>query len=67
VHKKQAQLSTNSMLVQATRSGHYIQETQPDVVIEAVRLVVEAVRNDGPLGDCVEAFADQEVECLGVP
>ena len=28
----------------ATKSGHYIQTTEPDLVIAAVRQVVEAVR-----------------------
>jgi pimeloyl-ACP methyl ester carboxylesterase len=66
VHKKQAQLSTNSMLVQATRSGHYIQETQPDVVIKAIKLVVDAVRNDTDLVACEKAFSEFDAECLEV-
>jgi pimeloyl-ACP methyl ester carboxylesterase len=39
-----AQLSTNGSRVIATRSGHYIQYDRPDLVIEAVRKMVEQSR-----------------------
>jgi hypothetical protein len=29
----------------AEQSGHYIQQSQPDLVVEAIRAVVEAVRD----------------------
>lgn len=41
----QAGLVANSRHVAAERSGHYIQQDRPDLVIDAVRQVVEAVRN----------------------
>jgi len=37
-------LSHNSRLIVAERSGHHIQLDEPPVVIDAVRLIVEAVR-----------------------
>jgi carboxyl-terminal processing protease len=40
-----AHLSTNSEQILALRSGHYIQQDQPRVVIEAIREVVEAARH----------------------
>jgi len=66
-HKKQAQLSTNSMLVEASKSGHYIQETQPDLIVEAIRLVVDAARSGRSLGDCQEVFTAPDAQCLEVP
>jgi len=39
-----ASLSRNSMVVHATRSGHHIQLDEPDLVIDAIKLVVEAAR-----------------------
>lgn len=39
-----ANLSRNSKLIVAERSGHHIQLDEPQVVTEAVRLVVDAVR-----------------------
>jgi pimeloyl-ACP methyl ester carboxylesterase len=43
--KKQAALSTNSRFTIATGSGHYIQHERPQLVIDAVREVVEKVRS----------------------
>ncbi|MGI8485159.1 MAG: alpha/beta fold hydrolase [Thermomicrobiales bacterium] len=45
-----AALVPHAQHVIATESGHYIQLQQPDLVIEAVRQVVEAVRNLGSWG-----------------
>lgn len=42
-------LSRNSMLILAERSGHHIHLDEPQVVIDAVRAVVEAVRQDQTL------------------
>jgi pimeloyl-ACP methyl ester carboxylesterase len=44
MQKELAQLSTRGTQVVAKDSGHYIQLDRPDVVIEAVRKVVEEVR-----------------------
>ena len=40
-----AALVPDTRLVTIADSGHYIQAEQPDVVIEAIRQVVEAVRD----------------------
>ena len=44
------QRSANGRLVVAENSGHYIHWERPDLVIEAVRQVVEAARTGQPLG-----------------
>jgi pimeloyl-ACP methyl ester carboxylesterase len=44
-----AQRSNNSKLIVAENSGHYITFDRPDVVIEAIRQVVEATRTGTPL------------------
>lgn len=45
-----AALVPHAQHVIATESGHYIQLQQPDLVIEAVRQVVEAIRSPGTWG-----------------
>jgi len=40
-------LSTQGKQVIAEESGHYIQLDQPDLVIDAIRTIVEQVRGDG--------------------
>jgi len=42
-------LSTNSQQVIAEKSGHYIHHDQPELVVEAIRQVVEASHNQGIL------------------
>lgn len=44
-------LSHNSKLIVAEKSGHHIQLDEPQVVIDAVRLVVEALRQHKKLDD----------------
>ncbi len=66
VRRDLAARSTNSMLVVASESGHEIQHDQPDVVIRSIRLVVESVRQHQAMGDCAQAFADLDAECLPV-
>jgi pimeloyl-ACP methyl ester carboxylesterase len=39
-----SRLSSNSRLLVAERSGHGIQIDQPDIVVDAIRQIVEAVR-----------------------
>ena len=43
-------LSTNSIHIMATKSGHHIQRDEPDVVIDAIRQVVTAARSGDRLG-----------------
>jgi len=45
-----AQLSTNSIKVQADRSSHYMMLDRPDLVVSTVRRVVEVVRGHARLG-----------------
>jgi pimeloyl-ACP methyl ester carboxylesterase len=50
VQRDLAGLSSRSRHIVAHESGHHIQLDQPDVVIDAIRQVVEAVRSgDQPL------------------
>ena len=42
-----AGLAPNGRHVVAERSGHYVHQTQPELVVEAIRQVVEAVRDPG--------------------
>jgi pimeloyl-ACP methyl ester carboxylesterase len=44
-----AGLSANSLHVVAARSGHLVQYDRPDVVVDAIRKVVEVVRTGGSL------------------
>ena len=60
-----AGLSSNSTFVGATKSGHFIERDQPDLVVEAIRQVVEAARDDSPLPPCEETFPRFEGECVG--
>jgi len=63
--KKLAHLSSNSVLVIATKSGHFIQADQPEIVIEAIRQVVEAVRNQShALPPCEETFRRFDGLCV---
>jgi pimeloyl-ACP methyl ester carboxylesterase len=39
-----ANLVSESVHLIADQSGHYVQEDQPDLVVDAIRLVVERVR-----------------------
>jgi pimeloyl-ACP methyl ester carboxylesterase len=47
----QARLSRNGKFVVAEKSGHAIHMDQPDLVIDAIRQVVEAVRNRSRIAD----------------
>jgi hypothetical protein len=40
-----ASLVPDGRLIIAERSGHYIHQTQPDLVLDAIRQVVDAVRD----------------------
>jgi pimeloyl-ACP methyl ester carboxylesterase len=47
--------STNGRLVEAVGSGHGIQDDNPDLVLEAIREVVESVRSGDELPPCKES------------
>lgn len=53
-----AGLSTNGRLVVATESGHVIQVDQPDVVVAAIREVVDAARERAKSGATGQAHTD---------
>ncbi|MEO8458804.1 MAG: alpha/beta hydrolase [Chloroflexota bacterium] len=63
-HYKQAMLSANSELVIANFSGHFIYDSQPSVVTEAIRQVVEAAGAHGPLSDCERSFSGGDAVCV---
>lgn len=61
-----ARLSTDSVHVVATQSGHFIQSSigQPDLVIRTVRIVVHAVRSHTKLPPCRELFHGPGAKCV---
>lgn len=59
-----AQLSSNSVLVSAEKSGHFIEQDQPAIIVEAIRQVLAAVRTDSKLPPCEETFPRVDGECL---
>jgi hypothetical protein len=61
-----SRLSTDSVHIIALRSDHFVQSFltgQPDVVIRAVRAVVDADRADRPLPSCAHIFRRLAVRC----
>lgn len=58
-----AAFSTESVHVVATRAGHLIEYDQPDVVAEAIKQVVTAVREATPLPPCEASFPALGAEC----
>jgi hypothetical protein len=42
-----AGLVAGGRLIVAEQSGHYVQQSQPDLVVDAIRAVVDAVRDPG--------------------
>lgn len=50
-----AQLSTNSRHVFVPDASHYIQYSRPDVVIDEIRSMIEAIRAETPLNEVVES------------
>jgi hypothetical protein len=63
-----AALSSDHLHVVALHSGHFVQSVdvgQPNVVIAAVRAVVDAVRTRSPLPSCSDVFSGARVRCRG--
>ena len=50
----------------ATRSGHFIQLDQPDLMVAATRAVLGAARHHTSLPDCKAVFAPLGGACLPV-
>lgn len=59
-----ARLSTGSIHVIATRSGHAIQIDQPDLVVAATRAVIAAALRHTALPACAAVFASLGGACL---
>jgi pimeloyl-ACP methyl ester carboxylesterase len=64
-----AGLSSNAIHVVAAGSGHFIHEDEPDVVVAAIRAVVEATRSGSPLRPCQDVFGELHATCVepGMP
>lgn len=60
LHDRLARLSTNSVHAIAQYSGHYIYESQPDVVMAALRAVVDDARDEKGLPKCSVLFRDMD-------
>jgi len=56
LHKRLARLSSNSVYAVAQHSGHFIYQSQPDVVMASIRAVVHAARDDRQLPRCQALF-----------
>jgi pimeloyl-ACP methyl ester carboxylesterase len=64
LHQRLTALSPNSLDAIAEYSGHYIYESQPDLVVAAIRAVVQAARSHTQLPTCRALFRDLVgVEC----
>ncbi|MDP9184604.1 MAG: alpha/beta hydrolase [Actinomycetota bacterium] len=59
-----ATLSTDGIEIEASHSGHFVQDDNPDVVVGAVRAVVDAARAGAPLAACADIIAGLDVRCL---
>jgi pimeloyl-ACP methyl ester carboxylesterase len=59
-----AGLSSNSMQVVATDSGHFVHREEPDVVLAAIEQVVEAARSGSPLAACDQVFGSMDATCV---
>ena len=47
MHEEWFQRSRNGLHIVTTRSGHHIQDDEPQLVIEAIRFVLDRVRTQG--------------------
>lgn len=65
LQRQLAALSTKSIHVIATRSGHFIQDFQgqPELVVTAVKAAVAAARSDGDLPSCEAVFRGPDARC----
>jgi pimeloyl-ACP methyl ester carboxylesterase len=60
-----AGLSSDGIEVVALGSKHFVHDDAPEVVATAIRIVVEAAAAGVALPECDEAFAGEDVECVG--
>ena len=54
---KLASLGNDVVHVRATRSGHFVHDERPEVMLAAVAAVLDAVHRDGRLPPCAQVFA----------
>jgi pimeloyl-ACP methyl ester carboxylesterase len=59
-----ATLSRDGMLIEALRSGHFVIDENPDVVVAATGAVVDAARTGEPLPPCEDVVAGLDARCL---
>jgi len=59
-----ATMSTNAIEVLAPDTGHFIQDEQPSLVLEAIRQVEASARTGKDLPPCGTAFEDVGGECI---
>lgn len=59
-----ATLSTNAVQVLAPRTGHFIQDEDPSLVLEAIRQVEASARTGKDLPPCGAAFEQVHGECI---
>ena len=59
-----AGLSSSAIHVVAVGSGHFVYEEEPDVVVAAIRVVVEAARSGSGLAGCEDAFEGLQATCV---
>ena len=63
--RRLAGLSTDSIHVLDKGKGHFLNENDPPIVIDATKAVVDAARSGSPLPACTDVFADvPTAECL---
>lgn len=64
LHHRLSTVSSNAVEAIAQYSGHYIYESQPDLVVAAIRATVQAARDHAPLPSCQTVFRGHAgVEC----
>jgi pimeloyl-ACP methyl ester carboxylesterase len=59
-----ATLSTDTMLIEALDSGHFVIDENPGVVVAATGAVVDAALSGRRLPPCEEVIADVDARCL---
>jgi pimeloyl-ACP methyl ester carboxylesterase len=64
VQQRLAELSTHVVHVVAKRSGHFVHDQNPQLMVQAIGEVVEAVRSGGGLPPCEDTFPELGGRCL---
>ncbi|WP_164973440.1 alpha/beta fold hydrolase [Deinococcus metallilatus] len=64
---KNATISSNTQLIVAKNSGHYIHKEQPELVIQSIRKVYDSVRGNTLLPACGQPEEMLGGECIKLP